>query len=189
MTTLLTGNREGALPFPERPRLPLAAATALATGAAVGAMAAAAICHAGLASWLDGAIYLLAAVPLALGLRALLRHRWRHDASAKRRGLVFLIVAWALAVEAWTSVKGDRAALAARERRLEPVVEALARYRYLHGAYPVSLAALGDQGRLPLRAHVYYTEVLGGSYLLSFRHDLVVEHRFNPERGVWIDTL
>jgi hypothetical protein len=169
------------------PSLPYSLAAAAAWAASLLVMAALGVLHGGIPAWIQSLIYLLAAVPLAMGVTGILRYRWFGNHAAYRRGLYFVVVGWALAVHGWFKVRAHQADVAAREEALRPVISALERYHRQYGTYPETLDNLGVEARDA--GPVAYAKFGDGEYLLAFRHDVIVQHRYDAASGRWRDAL
>ena len=74
------------------------------------------------------------------------------------------------------------------EEALAPLIEELAAYHRAYGVYPASLAELRGRVR-STGVRGRYLALGGQSYELSFTHNVVVTHRYDPVTGRWSDAF
>jgi hypothetical protein len=138
----------------------------------------------GLACWIQELNYLVAGVAAALGTAGVWHYRRSKNRSARFRGAVFLVTSWIMVVYAWRQVALHQALVAAREAEMGEVTRALERHKGVWGVYPLTLSAL----RVPLpTAFGFDYARRDDGYALSFTHNLIRRHVFDPKTGAWRD--
>jgi len=151
-------------------------------------MACVARLNCGVTCLVQGAIFLLAAVPLALGALGLLRQKWFHDHAAFRRGMYYFIVFVLFAADGVYRTNVHRTQIEAQEQTLAPVITSIEQYHATHGAYPMTLEELQGTATPP-HMRVSYALDADGGYRLMFVHDAIVQHRYVPGTHQWVDNI
>lgn len=141
--------------------------------------------HAGLANWIQGLNYLVAALPLAFAAAALWHAHRSGNRSARLYGAVYLATFWAFSVYSWQRIEQHKQLTNEHEAALAPTIAALAAYQQANSSYP---EVLPEATSLPPVEHLKY-QALGtdrSSYRLSFSHNILRLHVYEPDTG-WRD--
>ncbi len=150
-------------------------------------MSTVAVVDAGLSAWLQGTIYLLAWVLFGLGLASFLRYFYFGIRAGYRQGIYYFVAGWVFAGHAYYRIREHRADLANEESQLAPVIDSVRHHQKTVGTLPRSVDEIeGLPPRLPL---FRYEPLAGDVFQLSFRHDVIVSHRFDSKTGTWRDEL
>ncbi len=146
-----------------------------------------ALVDAGLSAWLQGTIYLLAAILFALGLGRMLDFVYLKERSGYRQGICYIVAAWVFAGHAYYRIREHRADLAREESQLAPVVDAVRHFQDVQGKLPATVEELPDlPPHLPL---FHYERRNDRSFVVSFRHDVFVAHDYESAAGGWHDVV
>lgn len=170
--------------MPSKP--PHAVALMISWTLSYGVMALVAASDAGLAAWLQGTIYLLAATLFGLGFAEICRFIYQGERAGYRRGVYFIVAGWIFAGHAYYRIREHRADVLREESQMTRLVDAVRAFRESTGRLPDALDELPE---LPPHPPKIRYERLGQDFHVSFRHDVFVYHDFDSAKDAWRDEF
>lgn len=124
----------------------------------------------GLACWIQDLNFLVAAIPLAMGLAGIIDFKKTRDPTSRLRGVMFVGTFMAFFVYGFMRVKEHKDMIVANRAALEPVITALHAFKEEHGTFPSTLTEV--DATVPSGLIVDYKLDASSGFLLAFHHNL-----------------
>lgn len=170
-----------------RRKLPHAVALRLCWALPFATMIAVAWLDAGLSAWLQGVIYLLAAMLLALGFVALSRFIYFRSRASYRQGIYHVIAGGVFAIYAHFRIQEHRIRVIQEAEQLTPVIDAVKHYQVWAKHLPTNVDQLGDLP--PHLPRFNYQPSQDETFHITFRHNVVIAHDFDSVTERWQDKF